>query len=171
LAIALGQYSQIGQSLQGYLPILVRVANYGRALEKDPTLHLVDYICQELTSDFGSVLKQELEYGQCLVLLDGLDEVAEVSQRQRVADRLEDMVAAYGKNRFLITSRPIGYQSAQLSGDFQHVTLRSMSKTEREQFVYLWHKEIRKRGLEKQRSWVGLKNLRLSQNLSTLNPV
>jgi energy-coupling factor transporter ATP-binding protein EcfA2 len=149
LVMASTDYSRTGWAVEGLLPVLVRVSNYGRALEKDPTLHLVDYICQELTSDFGPLLKQELEYGQCLVMLDGLDEVAEVGQRQRVAESIEDMVATYGRNRFLVTSRPIGYQSVQLAADFRHVTLRPLTEEEQEQFVRLWHKEIRARGAGK----------------------
>jgi HEAT repeat protein len=149
LAMASNDYSRTGRVVEGLLPVLVRVANYGRALQKDPTLHLVDYICHELTSDFGPVLKQELEYGQCLVMLDGLDEVVEVGQRQRVAESIEDMVATYGKNRFLVTSRPIGYQSVQLAADFRHVALRPLTEKEQEQFVRLWHKEIRTRGAGK----------------------
>jgi len=81
-----------------------------------------------------------------LVILDGLDEVAEISQRQIVAEQIEDLVAKLSTNQFLVTSRPIGYQSVQLSGDFRHVTLQHMNEKEQEQFVNLWHKEMRARG-------------------------
>jgi len=65
--LASNSYDRIGPELTRLLPILVRVANYGRALEKEPTLHLVDYICNELTPGFGILLKHELEFGRCLV--------------------------------------------------------------------------------------------------------
>lgn len=146
ITMASEDYYRIGTALQGLLPILVRIADYGRAMEREPNLHLIDYISRELTSDFGPLLRQELDDGKCLVMLDGLDEVAETSHRQRVAERIEDMVAAYGTNRFLTTSRPIGYQSAQLSGEFRHITLCPLTEESQERFVGLWHKEIRSRG-------------------------
>jgi hypothetical protein len=146
LSLASKELKLLGLPTESVLPILVRIANFGRALEKEPSLHLIDYISQQLTPDFGPMLKQELTDGQCLVMLDGLDEVADIGQRQRVAECIENMVSIYGNNRFLITSRPIGYQSAQLTGEFRHLTLNPLSEKDQIKFIHLWNKEISARG-------------------------
>ncbi len=39
-----GDYAVVGEAVRGRLPILVRLANYGKALEADSELALLDYI-------------------------------------------------------------------------------------------------------------------------------
>ena len=56
-------------------------------------------------------IEHRLNKGKCLVLLDGLDEVADPEQRQQVVQWVEQQMIAYGKNRFVVTSRPFGYRS------------------------------------------------------------
>ena len=55
-----------------------------------------------------------LQKGRCLVLLDGLDEIADTGHRQQMVDWAQDQMLAYPKNRFVITSRPLGYRSNPL---------------------------------------------------------
>lgn len=48
------------------------------------------------------------------MLLDGLDEIADTAQRQQMVDWVQHQMPAYPKNRFVITSRPLGYRSNPL---------------------------------------------------------
>ena len=70
----------------------------------------------------GEFLRARLEAGQCLVLLDGLDEVV-AEQRRGVRDWLETFAANYPKNRFIVSSRPVGYAGFVLP-DGAEITLR-----------------------------------------------
>ncbi len=54
--------------------------------------------------------EQRLRDGDCVVLLDGLDEVARQEDRRSVADWVEHQIRQYPKNDYVITSRPQGYR-------------------------------------------------------------
>jgi hypothetical protein len=56
-------------------------------------------------------LVRRLENGECLVLLDGLDELVEEDQR-RVASEIRNLSILYDKNTFILTSRIEGYVRA-----------------------------------------------------------
>lgn len=62
----------------------------------------------------GGWLEQELRSGRCLVLLDGLDEVADPSAVERTAAWIETQMARYPKTRFLIASQTLDYRRSAL---------------------------------------------------------
>lgn len=60
--------------------------------------------------------EQQLRNGDCVVLFDGLDEVAGLQDRRSVADWIERQIGQYPQNDYVITSRPQGYRSARIAG-------------------------------------------------------
>ena len=80
-----------------------------------------------------------LDRGHALILLDGFDEVAE-SQRTIVAKWMHKAMAAYPKSRFVLTSRPGGYDAYKAQVDEIPMTLlvREFSKAERDKFIQKW---------------------------------
>ncbi len=144
-ALAAGDDTHLGDAVRGCLPILVRMANFGKSLEADPALTLFDYIaCQLLPQPaFGACLREAIEAGECLVILDGLDEVTAPGLRAEVTARIQALVRAFGANRFLATSRIVGYERSSLTRDFKHATLRELGDADRERFVELWYAAIR----------------------------
>jgi len=122
-AIAAGLSELVGEDVMGRLPILVRIIDYARARQDDPTLRLRDYVRDLHDRDRAPLFRHALEAGQCLVMLDGLDEVIDPHERGRVADEIEALVADYPDNQYLITSRIVGYEAGRLTGDFTHYTI------------------------------------------------
>ncbi len=61
-------------------------------------------------------VRRSLDKGNYLVLLDGLDEVADKAQRQKVVAWVERQMKAYPKCQFVVTSRPYGYRSNAIAG-------------------------------------------------------
>lgn len=59
--------------------------------------------------------EQRLKQDNCIILLDGLDEVASLPQRQTVAKWVDQQVKNYRNCRFVLTARPQGYRSAPLA--------------------------------------------------------
>ena len=55
-------------------------------------------------------VRRQLEKGQCLVMLDGLDQVADPSMRAKVVEWVETQMRTYSNNRYIVASRPYGYQ-------------------------------------------------------------
>lgn len=82
--------------------------------------------------------EQKLRAGSCVVLLDGLDEVADQANRREVSDWVEHQVARYPLNDFVITSRPHGYQSAPISGA-DVVQVRGFTDDQVTRFVRGWY--------------------------------
>ncbi|MBI5715756.1 MAG: HEAT repeat domain-containing protein, partial [Chloroflexi bacterium] len=143
-ALAAGDPVHVGDEVLHLMPVLVRIANYAKAFERDTTLHFIEYIERELRSkpEHGHYLRYAIEHGECLVILDGLDEVTDPALRMQVTDRIRGMVADFGDNQFLVTSRIIGYDAAPLPGEFKHATLREMGVSDRERFIHLWYDAI-----------------------------
>jgi GTPase SAR1 family protein len=55
--------------------------------------------------------KNQLRQRRCLVMLDGLDEIVDEKQRQKVSRWIEQQIQNYPNTRFILTSRPSGYRS------------------------------------------------------------
>ncbi|MCP4697132.1 MAG: NACHT domain-containing protein [Gammaproteobacteria bacterium] len=142
-ALAAGDYSHTGSKVKGLLPLLVRIANYGKAYEQNGC-HLLDYLADKNTPapDFGPLLRRAVQAGECLVILDGLDEVTEPQLRMQVTQRIQEMVAAYPACRYLVTSRIVGYDLSPLTREFTHATLSPLEDADRERFVRLWYAAI-----------------------------
>jgi len=79
-----------------------------------------------------------LRDGRCLVLLDGLDEVADAAERRRMSEWVDGLVALYPHNRYVVTSRPPGYDSAPLANGFTVLRIRDFSAEEIRQFAANW---------------------------------
>ncbi|MBU0494065.1 MAG: SUMF1/EgtB/PvdO family nonheme iron enzyme [Chloroflexi bacterium] len=82
--------------------------------------------------------QQKLEAGHCLVLLDGLDEVADEAERVNMARWVDTLVTVYPRNRYIVTSRPPGYESAPLENGFTVLHVRDFTADEIRQFAEHW---------------------------------
>jgi HEAT repeat protein len=80
------------------------------------------------------------ERGQVLLLLDGLDEVANEGQRQELVERIEAFVGDDQQNLVLITSRPVGYRR-DFFGDkeFVHYELEEFDRARIDLFIDHWY--------------------------------
>lgn len=84
------------------LPILLRIANYAEARQKDPDLSLVDYLPRYFAGlsvphadELGLLLRRLLEAGRCIVLLDGLDEIIDPTDRRNIATAIGQFAGVY----------------------------------------------------------------------------
>jgi HEAT repeat protein len=144
-ALAAGDLTHVGDAVRDRLPVLVRLAELGKALEADPALTLLDYVASSLLPQpaFGACLRDAIEAGECLVILDGLDEVTDPELRAEVTTRIQTLAGSFGANRFLVTSRIVGYERSPLTQDFKHATLSELEDADRKRFVELWNSAIR----------------------------
>lgn len=84
---------------------------------------------------FADKLRQK----QCLVLLDGLDEVADETQRQKVKNWVDEQIQTYPDTLFLLTSRPYGYRSAPLQESVTVLEVKPFNLKQMQQFVNNWY--------------------------------
>jgi NACHT domain/Sulfatase-modifying factor enzyme 1 len=81
---------------------------------------------------------QRLRDGKCVVMLDGLDEVASDKDRRIVSAWVEHQIALYPDNDYVITSRPHGYLAAPVQGaDVLQVCRFTDEQVNR--FVHVWY--------------------------------
>ncbi|MEO0407295.1 MAG: NACHT domain-containing protein [Cyanobacteria bacterium P01_A01_bin.135] len=85
--------------------------------------------------------KDQLKKGQTLVLLDGLDEVPDENQRQSVSHWVNEQIQAYRRARFIITSRPLSYETAPVSQIETHLNIKSFGIEQIGIFAKNWYKQ------------------------------
>lgn len=80
-----------------------------------------------------------LSEGRGLVLVDGVDEVP-MRLRRRTEKWLKDLIAAYPKSRYVVTTRPSAVPESWLSGSgFEAHSLMPMGKKDIRAFIDHWH--------------------------------
>ncbi len=125
-----------------WFPLLFPVSAYARVLRDDPDISLADYLPVYFRGRGQGGLKPlfdyELERGNCMVLLDGLDEIISTGERWGVVERIRDFVIRYPKNRFIVTSRPASYRQAPLEKDFAVISIAPFTKHEIRTFAERW---------------------------------
>ena len=94
------------------IPILLALREHAARIVADPAISLPDAVREAVGGgpgkEPGGWWERQLRRGRCLVLLDGLDEVASADDRLAVADWVERQIAANPANHFVVTSRPYG---------------------------------------------------------------
>ncbi|MFI0485667.1 NACHT domain-containing protein [Actinomadura sp. 9N215] len=89
-------------------------------------------------------LERRLARGQCVVLLDGLDEVADADDRRRVVRWVEDQISRYPGNTFVVTSRPLGYKDNRLSSA-DVLQVQRFTSGQIRAFLHAWYRAIEHR--------------------------
>lgn len=145
---------RLGLSEPNHLPILLPLRDFAHHLKekypkpgKDGPALLVDYLREyyeaqqiPLPEEFFS---KHLENGNAVLLLDGMDEVAETSLRQRVARLIEAFTNRFGKCRYVVTSREVGYEgAARIGAEFGLAKVRDFTPQEVRQFVRDWTRVV-----------------------------
>lgn len=92
-------------------------------------------------SKYKNLFKWAIENGKALILLDRLDEVIDVAHRMKVSEVILKLTADFLNNKYIITSRIIGYDSVRLAG-FEHFTIQPFEKKDIERFVKRWYRAI-----------------------------
>lgn len=122
------------------LPVLLYLRDHAAALlaEDPPGLAAVavsaDWLSGKVSADW---LERRLDRGHCVVLLDGLDEVADPEERIRVVNWVAGQIQRHPDNTYVVTSRSHGYESNPLPGaEVLHV--RRFTWRQIEQFLHQW---------------------------------
>ena len=86
----------------------------------------------------GGWWERQLSRGRCLVLLDGMDEVASDDDRLAVAKWVERQVAAHPGNHFVITARPYGLPD-ELAAQADVFVVRPFTAEQVQLFLDRWY--------------------------------
>ena len=144
LTLTLASPESLPESVQGMprMPILLLLRDYAAIIEEEPDFSLLTAVKQELARREENIpldwLAQDLQNGRCLIMLDGLDEVAKPQLRRQVVAWVERQMQLYRNNRFIITSRPFGYRNNPLNGVLV-LEVRPFTPEQVRQFIHNWY--------------------------------
>jgi hypothetical protein len=135
----LGLRGRLGQRS---VPVLLALREHARSIVADPAISLSDVVRNAVGGGAGNEpggwWGRQLRRGRCLVLLDGLDEVARAGDRIAVADWVGRQITAHPGNHFVITSRSYGLPGA-LTTQADVFVLRPFTADQVQLFLDRWY--------------------------------
>ncbi|MFD5696531.1 NACHT domain-containing protein [Streptomyces lasiicapitis] len=125
---------------RGQLPVLIYLRDHASELlaDQQPSLAQISVSAPSLEGKITSEwLEHRLDSGGCVVLLDGLDEVADPAERGRVVAWVARQTDRHPNNTYVVTSRPHGYQSNPLPRA-EVLQVRRFTPDQIKQFLHQW---------------------------------
>lgn len=135
-----------------YFPVYVQLRRLKEFLEsKEYEAKSLVQLASEQIARYGfpepeKFLERKLEAGECLLVLDGFDEIAdrEGILQLRLANKVRDLIeSASAGNRTVLTSRSAGYVPAWFNG-FRVLEMTELSLEQANQFISGWFGDERK---------------------------
>lgn len=125
------------------LPILLFLRDHANKINQNLNMPLAELIQDQFKNKQiplppAGWLEKQIERGKCLIMLDGLDEIADMRARKSLVNWVDQCMAAYWKNCFIVSSRPFGYGSNPLS-NATVLQILPFSLKQQEQFVNNWY--------------------------------
>ncbi len=90
--------------------------------------------------DIQAVLSDYLDKGKCLVILDALDEIPKLSIRNKVRDEIAIFCELYYLNRFIISTREVGYLKNRFDETFLHIKINQFNISQIKNYSMNWYK-------------------------------
>ncbi|HKS49830.1 MAG TPA: NACHT domain-containing protein [Amycolatopsis sp.] len=124
-------------------PFLIRLRRYGRTRLPEPRKFL-DEVGRHIADEMPpSWVQQQLRSGLAVLLVDGLDEVAE-HRREEVREWLRELIVAFPHARYVVTTRPAAVEHGWLADErFTEVRLQPMTPQDIRTFIARWHAAVR----------------------------
>ena len=127
-----------------YLPILIELRTFNALREErkcDTFLQFLEYLgTTEGWFLTQAALDERLKKAGTVVIFDGLDEVFDPGDRERISLTIVGFSNMYSKARIIVTSRIVGYQRRVLAdAGFAHYTLQDLNRSQVESFIGRWY--------------------------------
>jgi hypothetical protein len=120
VALTLATNRQRRYRLRAYTPVLLFLRDHVATITEKPDITLGAIAEGHSRKQFQKLkppsdwFERQLQRGKCLVLLDGLDEVAEREKREAMSQWVDRQIREYQQCPFIVSSRPQGYLAAPL---------------------------------------------------------
>jgi HEAT repeat protein len=135
------------------LPLFIPLSSIAGALvnitPEGRDLSIVDLLPRILPPDFQKDYKDiavnyfshQLRKGNCVILLDGLDEVPTDNEFNAVVRAIESLALRYERNQFVVTSRIAGWRSG-VGADFNVFYVSDLSDDQVNIFIDSWYSAV-----------------------------
>ncbi|MBC9783214.1 restriction endonuclease [Heliobacterium chlorum] len=131
-----------------WLPLFIKC----RQLEDDARLPFINILYRiskraemgDLCTSFEELINRSLRNGKALLLIDGLDEISDVSVRKSFVNQLRTFLTIYPLVSVVLTSREAGFRviGSSLANYFVHYRLSDFNDTDIKKLTVAWHKEV-----------------------------
>ena len=131
---------------RSWIPVLIRCRDLG---EPDLCRCFVDFLTQHLNKTkllpgeagvMRAVILDCIAKGEALLLVDGLDEIANPRVRMMFCQELERTAARYPEAPIVVTSRIVGYRDMpyRMGAGFEHGQVADLSRDDKDLFARRW---------------------------------
>lgn len=153
LAVAYADPDRRGQAADGlpqrdWLPLFFRCREL-RGLARNSFADLIEALSErehvrQHSAAFRAAIDAALVDGRILLLVDGLDEIADSGDRAAFVCTLRSALQAYPGTAFVVTSREAGFRhvAAHLAPICTHATLSSFNADDIRRLSVAWHREV-----------------------------
>jgi hypothetical protein len=139
LTYARGLYGERLNQSRSRLPIFVPLRTVVAGEHEQPLADYMTTACNTAGCKVSPTFFDErLKAGDCIILLDGLDEVADETQRKQVAHWVEKQCKVYHRNPFVVTCRVAGFREDYLPPRFLRLDIQDFSEKDIAQFARNW---------------------------------
>ncbi|MDZ8080591.1 MAG: NACHT domain-containing protein [Nostoc sp. DcaGUA01] len=161
--VAQQKFAELGLP-EDLLPILIRI----RDLANQPEINILTYLQEHIPRKYSldnipeGFFDYWLKQGKALILLDGLDEIADENKQREVARHISYFVTndRYVQNRVIITSRPAEYKRDFFETQkFPHYFILPFDESKINLFIDKWYNSRFSDSEESQRRQSSLKEL------------
>lgn len=144
------QQRKVHRKAPKLIPILLYLRDVRQEIVNNNQLTLAELITQQVQQQQQNYhlenpppnwFAEKIRQNKCLVMLDGLDEVADETQRQQVSRWVDQQMQTYPDTVFILTSRPFGYKTARLQQDVTVLEVQPFSLKQMQQFIRSWYLE------------------------------
>ncbi|MBD2476960.1 HEAT repeat domain-containing protein, partial [Anabaena sp. FACHB-83] len=131
---------------EDWLPIIIRCRDLDETRLRGSLDDILGYtLRKEEMSEaeciaLRGILKQKLQQGTALLLIDGLDEITDPRLRAKLCQQIEKISDAYKQAPIIVTSRIVGYREMRyrIGRQFEHVTVAELTKEDKDDFASRW---------------------------------
>lgn len=136
---------KLRRKMNGFLPLLIELRTYAASCEKNKCNNFLEFLELIGKTENWQLNNRELrrylrDDGRAVIIFDGLDEIFDTGERERIKRQIVGFTCAYPKVRVIVTSRIIGYGPGILmNAGFEHFTLQDLEERQVATFVNSWY--------------------------------
>ncbi|WP_051366770.1 NACHT domain-containing protein [Hamadaea tsunoensis] len=157
VTLALCGRAPLPRQWRRHTPVLLALREHVTAIVADPGVTLAAVVRSSLSglrrAEPAGYWERRLR-GRCVIMLDGLDEVARREDRAVIMKWVRDQIDRHPGNRFLLTSRPFGFLDPPLLRATV-VGVRGFTDAQIDRFVRGWYLAVERRDAD--RSDIGVR--------------
>lgn len=145
LSLITKEDEKLQETFDGYLPILIELRGYSTEYVNKSCNTFIEYLdflgetegCGLTREALDNYLKTN---EKAIVIFDGLDEIFDPIQRERIEKQIVGFTTDYPKARVIVTSRIVGYKRNTFrNADFSTYTLQDFHKPQIDAFIDKWY--------------------------------